>query len=71
MKKFLISLIIASMVSTGIVFAENIICEIGANLVQDPYNKKIFVLKLLPNSSALEYNLPEGTEILAVNDKKN
>lgn len=41
------SLIIASMVSTGIVLAENIICGIGANLVQDPYNKKIFVLKLL------------------------
>ncbi len=70
MKKFLISLIIANMVSTGIVLAENIICGIGANLVQDPYNKKIFVLKLLPNSPALQYNLPEGAEILAVDDKK-
>ena len=50
--------------------SEDQICGIGVSLIQDPYNKKIFVLKVLPNSSALEYNLPEGAEIIAVNDKK-
>ena len=41
MKKFLISLIIAGIVSTGLVFADIKYCGIGARLVKDPYNKKV------------------------------
>jgi hypothetical protein len=41
-----------------------------ANLVKDPYNKKIFIFKTFTNSPALRYQLPEGAEVISVNDIK-
>lgn len=51
------------------VFAQTSICGIGANLVKDPYNKKVFVFKTFSNSMALKYGLPEGAEIISVNEQ--
>lgn len=70
MKKFLISLIIAGIVSTGLVFADIKYCGIGARLVKDPYNKKVFVKVVFPNSTAAKSGLPEGAEIISINDQK-
>lgn len=70
MKKFILSSIIGLILFTGIACAETQICGIGANLVQDPYNKKVFVFKTFPNSMALKYGLPEGAEIVSINDQK-
>ena len=70
MKKFLISLIITGMVSTGIVLADVSFCGIGARLEKDLYNKKVFVRKVFPNSAAAKANLPEGAEIIAINGQK-
>lgn len=70
MKRFLLGLIVFGMFSSGIVFAENMICGIGAALVKDPYNKRVFVKLVLPNSMAEKAGLPEGAEIISVNGKK-
>lgn len=70
MKKVLITFVLLGLIIQSTVFAQNTICGIGANLVQDPYNKKVFVFKTYPNSMALKYGLPEGAEIISVNDKK-
>lgn len=70
MRKALIFLVLIVVISQSFVFAQTSICGIGANLVKDPYNKKVFVLKTFPNSMALKYRLPEGAEIISVNDQK-
>ena len=70
MRKALIFLVLMVVISQSFVFAQTSICGIGANLVKDPYNKKVFVLKTFPNSMALKYGLPEGAEIISVNDRK-
>lgn len=70
MKKFLISLIVTSMVSMGFAFADIKYCGIGARLVKDPYNKKVFVKVVFPNSMAAKTGLPEGAEIISINDQK-
>lgn len=70
MRKVLIFLVLIVVISQSFVFAQTSICGIGANLVKDPYNKKVFVLKTFPNSMALKYGLPEGVEIISVNDRK-
>ena len=70
MKKFLISLIITSIICTGIVFADITYCGIGTKIVKDPYNKKVFVKVVYPNSMAAKTGLPEGAEILSIDDKK-
>jgi len=70
MKKVIIALILTGSILQSIVFAQNSICGIGANLVKDPYNKKVFVFKIFPNSMAFKYALPEGAEIISVNDQK-
>ncbi|MCM1004272.1 MAG: PDZ domain-containing protein [Candidatus Gastranaerophilales bacterium] len=70
MKKFILPGLIGLILFTGIASAETQICGIGANLVQDPYNKKVFVFKTLPNSMALKYGLPEGAEIISINEQK-
>lgn len=70
MRKGLIFLVLIVVISQSFVFAQTSICGIGANLVKDPYNKKVFVLKTFPNSMALKYGLPEGSEIISVNDRK-
>lgn len=70
MKKVLITFALLGLIIQSTVFAQNAICGIGVNLVQDPYNKKVFVFKTYPNSMALKYGLPEGAEIISVNDKK-
>ena len=70
MRKALIFLVLIVVISQSFVFAQTSICGIGTNLVKDPYNKKVFVLKTFPNSMALKYGLPEGAEIISVNDRK-
>ena len=70
MRKTLIFLVLIVVISQSFVFAQTSICGIGANLVKDPYNKKVFVLKTFPNSMPLKQGLPEGAEIISVNDRK-
>ena len=70
MRKTLIFLILTVLILQGFVFAKTQICGIGANLVKDPYNKKVFVFKIFPDSMALKYGLPEGAQIISVNDQK-
>ncbi len=70
MKKILISLIIVGMISTGLAFADIKYCGIGVRLVKDPYNKKVFVKVVFPNSMAEKTGLPEGAEIISINDQK-
>lgn len=70
MKKVLITFVLLGLIIQSTVFAQNAICGIGANLVQDPYNKKVFVFKTYPNSMALKCGLPEGAEIISVDDQK-
>ena len=43
---------------------------IGIEIIKDPYNKKVFVFKVLQNSTAQKYGLLEGSEIISVNGKK-
>lgn len=69
MKKFLISLIIAGLVYTT-AFADTNFFGIGTLLIRDIYNRKVFVRKVVPNSPAAKYGLPEGAEIISVDDKK-
>lgn len=70
MKKVLITFVLLGLIIQSTFFAQNAICGIGANLVQDPYNKKVFVFKTYPNSMALKCDLPEGAEIISVDDQK-
>lgn len=70
MKKVFISFILIGSFLQCLVYAETSICGIGANLVKDPYNKKVFVFKTFPNSMALKYALPEGAEIISVDNQK-
>lgn len=70
MKKVLITFVLLGLIIQSTVFAQNAICGIGANLVQDPYNKKVFVFKIYPNSMALKCGLPEGAEIISVDVQK-
>ena len=70
MKKGLITFVLLGLIIQSTAFAQNAICGIGANLVQDPYNKKVFVFKTYQNSMALKYGLPEGAEIISVDDQK-
>ena len=57
-------------ISCSDVFAELSFCGIGANLFQDPYNKKVFAFKPFPNSVALEYGIPAGSQIIKIDNKK-
>lgn len=70
MKKILFLSVLIVLILQAYVLAQTSICGIGANLVKDPYNKKVFVFKTLPNSMASKYGLPEGAEIISVNDQK-
>lgn len=70
MKKVLITFALLGLIIQSTVSAQNAICGIGANLVQDPYNKKVFVFKTYQNSMALKCGLPEGAEIISVDDQK-
>lgn len=70
MKKILLTGLIGFILFTDIAFAQTQICGIGVNIVKDPYNKKVFVFKILPDSVASKYNLPEGAEILEIDGKK-
>lgn len=70
MKKFLIRIFLLSIIIQTAVFAQNSIYGIGANIVKDPYNKKVFVFKTYPNSMASKYSLPEGAEIISINGLK-
>lgn len=70
MKKLLIALVLIITILQSIVLAQSPICGIGANIVKDPYNKKVFVFKIFPDSMAFKYALPEGAEIVSINDQK-
>lgn len=70
MKKVFITFALIGSILPNLAYAQNSICGIGANLVKDPYNKKVFVFKTFPNSMALKYGLPEGAEIISVNKQK-
>lgn len=60
---FLFSLAIANA-------TENQLCGIGARILKDPFGKKTFILQVLPNSPAEKFNLPEGAEIISVDNVK-
>ena len=71
MKKYVIIALLILFFSTAITYAvEEQICGIGAILLKDPYGKKTFILKVLPNSPAQKMNLPVGAEIISVDDVK-
>ena len=43
---------------------------IGAELFQDPFNKKVIITKILPNSPSERAGIKEGSEIVSVDDFK-
>ncbi len=51
-------------------FATTEQCGIGARLYKDAYNRKTFIWQYYPNSSAQSVDVPVGSEIISVNDKK-
>ncbi len=72
MKKFLI-LFLIMFVFINVVpcaFATTEQSGIGAYLYKDAYNRKTFIWQYYPNSSAQSADVPVGSEIIAVNDKK-
>lgn len=50
--------------------AECVYGGIGAKLMQDAYNKKIFLYQFLEDSTAKEAKIPIGAQIIAINGKK-
>ncbi len=70
MKKLLIISFLISLILQNIACAEAPLGDIGANIVKDPYNKKVFVVKILQNSTAQQFGLPEGAQIISINDQK-
>lgn len=70
MKKILMTFLLLGFMSQNYIWAQAAIGDIGAKFVKDPYNKKVFVVKVLPNSTALQYGLPEGAEVISINGQK-
>lgn len=70
MKKLLIVSVLFGFIWFCAGFAQTSTGNIGVNLVKDPYNKKVFVVKVFPNSTAFKSGLLEGSEIISINDQK-
>lgn len=69
MKKIFIVIFIFGMLCFNMSFAQTS-SEIGIKLLKDPYNKKVFILKILQNSITDKYNIKEGMEIISIDGKK-
>lgn len=69
MKKILTFLCIFLFIN-DLAFAQTFLCGIGTQLIKDPYNNKTIVLWTIPDSPAAKSFLPEGAEILKVNEQK-
>ena len=68
MKKIFLSLAIIGILCCDLSFAQDI-CGIGVKLIKDPYNKKVFILKVLSDYMSEKYSLKEGMEIISVDNK--
>lgn len=69
MNKSLILVLVLGIILANRVFAETV-CGIGADVVKDPYNKKVFVRQLVQNAPAVNAGLPNGAEIVTVDGQK-
>ena len=70
MKKIFIALtFIFSILCFNLSFAQEFF-GLGIELIKDPYNNKVFIFKILNNSSAQKNGLLEGSEVISIDGKK-
>ncbi len=69
MKKIFVSILFFGILCFNTSFAQAV-CGIGIELLKDPYNNKVFVFKVFPNSSAQKYGLKEGSEIISIEGER-
>lgn len=69
MKKIL-AFVFCILLLHNVTFAQTYICGIGVQVIKDPVNKKTVVVYTLPDSPAAKSFLPEGSEIIKVNEQK-
>ena len=65
-----LSVIVVALFVPAAIAEDEIYSGIGADLFQDPFNKKVIITRVFPNSPAQRAGLIAGDEIVSVDNKK-